>query len=276
MSREALLAERLTLPPEGLPEAINELTITLQHTPEAISAGVTERVAEQLKFQFKEIRRLFAVGFAAIPGQDGSRFKVKVLTGQGSVTVRVSNAAHRPMLAWLLVRLVESQSQTPPGAFERLVAMIGEEDARDAFDPLDMVRDVEAISVSASGTGPTGHVIDPAQIPECPELDPLVRAIDMEAEMMSFAMPAGARMTEAVENGFLVLQNEGLFRRLAEAFDVEEEPEIWLRRQQGALEMAVEDWTDEPLFLAEFMRVVAGGTIEGITPVDEDQEALVP
>lgn len=67
MSREALLAERLTLPPEGLPEVINELTITLQHTPEAISAGVTKRVGSELKRQCKEIRPLFAGGFAAPP-----------------------------------------------------------------------------------------------------------------------------------------------------------------------------------------------------------------
>lgn len=174
------------------------------------------------------------------------------------------------MLAWLLVRLLESESQTPPDAFERLVALIGEEDAREAFDPLDMVRDVERITVRASGKGPTGHVIDPAQLPQCPELDPLVQVIDAEAEAMGFVMPPDARMTTAVENGFLVLQNAGIYRPLATAFDDAGEPEIWLRRREGGRELAVENWTDEPIFLAEYMRVIAGGSIEGIAPLDED------
>lgn len=90
MTREEILAERLILPPCGLPEVINDLTIELRHTPEAVAAGVTERVAEELEDQFKETRRLFAAGFAAMPGQDASRFKARVSTEEGRITVEIA------------------------------------------------------------------------------------------------------------------------------------------------------------------------------------------
>lgn len=185
--------------------------------------------------------------------------------------VEVKKAAHSPMLAWLLVRLVEHESQTPPNAFEWLVARIGEEDAREVFDPLDVARDVESITVSAVGTGSTSHIIDLAQLPSAPELESLAEIIEQEdEENMAFFMPSDAHMDEDAENGFLVLQNAGIFRRLENAFDDTEEPELWLRTISGVLEMAVEGWTDEPLFLVEYLRLVAGGSLDGIALVDEE------
>ncbi|WP_417419411.1 hypothetical protein [Hoeflea sp.] len=265
------MAERLTLPPEGLPEVINALTITLQHTPEATKAAVPEMVGGNLKDQFKEIRPLLAAGFAAPADQDSSRIKIKVSRKRGYITVQVSNAAHGPMLAWLLVRLVEDEFNTPPRAYERLVAWIGEEDAKDAFDPSDIAREVEAITVSTVGTGSTGHVIDLERLPFAPELESLAEVIDQEGEEnMAFFMPSDAHMDEDAENGFLVLQNAGIFRRLENAFDDAKEPELWLRTVSGVVEMAVEGWTDEPLFLVEYIRVVAGGSLEGIAQVAED------
>jgi hypothetical protein len=267
---EALLA-RVNMPAGGVPQVLTGLSLTIHYAQGAVDRGSVASMLDGLNDECQAIIPLFAAGFAGA-GPVAS-FAIKVSQpGHDMGLIEVSGAAHDSRLLFLLLRLIEAGHQTPPGAWERLLySLDGDEDeARAAFNPRNLAQDVLGIFVTLQGHGAT-RPFDLAMPQSVAELAPLTLAIAHElpqTDILRFTLPSHMADTGALEHGFLTFQNAGVFSQLNDSVPHRPgEPEIMVEPAGQGAEVTVEDWTDAPVFLAEYLRVLAGGQAESVAVI---------
>ncbi|EHM00335.1 hypothetical protein HMPREF9946_02687 [Acetobacteraceae bacterium AT-5844] len=259
MNRLETLAARLQITRGGVPARLTVLSIDLRHTAEAVAKGRPDRLAGELEATFETIRPLFAAGFAGAPGAETGDIRFSVTPDAGGLRIAVTHAGHGPLLVWLLIRAIEAQAQTPPGAFERLLTLLDgdKEAARRMFDPLDFAADIARITVEA--VGEPLHALELSRPPLRPDLAPIAAQIEPGRDPLRFAVPEDASLDEAVEHGFLTLLDLGVFSHPSLPPPDVGEAELHLHRLPGGAEFVVTGWADEPCFLAELLHVIADG-----------------
>lgn len=254
--------------PSEVPAVTTGLQITLRHSDAAILRGVPDRVAEAVGDRLADALPLLRAGYGAVAPDAGAGLDATVAVRADGLTVTLTRAAHHPLLVQLVLRLVLAESQTPPGAWQRLLSALDgdEEAAREAFEPL-AHDDIAALSLVVEGDG-TGHdprPFAPLDVWLHPELVLLAAdiarqvAADSEDEdgALYIPLPPGAALGEAIENGFLSLQNARVFSASADASDPLPEPELYVVGQPPNL--VVQGWADDPAWLAELVRVLVQG-----------------
>ncbi|MGR3466769.1 MAG: hypothetical protein ACU0CI_02745 [Shimia sp.] len=253
--------ERLRISPV-MPEVISRIRIEIRFHAGSHERRVPERVFEELTEAAEDISPLLAAGFAARAVGIDLRPRFDVVTMDDGVSLRLEGAEHRAMLAFMLMRLVECLSITPPGAYERLLALTGGDDAEAtaAFSPK-LVTDIAEIVCTIEGHGNGGptdlsgpHM--PADIAE------LSRRIERAGRAFSLSLPSPTTLPEDIEHGFLVLQNAGVFAH----GDVNgAEPELFM---SDATTLAVEDHMDAGFGLAELAWLLTRGAVSAIEVTD--------
>lgn len=271
MTRFETLKARMHIEGGVVPINITSLRITLEHTPDAIARGITARVGGEIEVTLGDVTPLFAAGFGAAEGLElGATAAItchSTITANG-IQVDVAGAAHSPLLPYLLVRIIEGHSQTPEGAFERLLDMMdGDEDmARAVFKPLVFANDVESLTIQTAPASPqTPTVLLDMAVPVRADVAALIARLGADAEQIVLSMPDAAMFNDALDHGFLTLQDQGHFQPFGAR---PSNPEIYMN--EGAL--IVEDWVGAPLFLAELARVIAGGEVAGISIIKSGDE----
>jgi hypothetical protein len=263
-TRAEALAAKLILPGGALPRTITDLKIEVAHTPVAIDRGVPARLKEDIADILKAIGPLFAAGFSGMGAS--STFKLKLGGDAQGVRITISGANHTPMLVTLMLRLIEVFSQTPAGAYEYLLDMLDgdEEEAKAAFNPLSFVADVASVTVTAPGEPRDPYTVAAPSLR--PDLAPLVAAINVEDDRQIFNVPRNAQYDDALDHGFMTLLGHGVFRPLRDDSSMVEEPEIFIQPADRAAQVVVDGWNDDPLYLAELLRVIAGGQAGNVQP----------
>lgn len=266
MSRQSDLTDRLTIEGGSIPTNISALRIILTHSPNAIARGVPARVGAEIEQTLQATAPLFASGFAgadiATRGASEGLSAAVMITPTG-VQVDITGAAHGPLLPYLILRAIETHSQTPDSAYQFLLdAMDGDEEmARAVFNPLSFIDDVSAILVQARGAG--AATLDMGNPPVRGELMSLLATLHGDQDRLVLSMPPHAGFGPTLENGLLTLAEQGSFQSFGAQPAT---PEIFM--QDGKL--VVDAWDADMSFLAEFARVVAGGTMAGIAISDLD------
>lgn len=265
MTLNDLLLARITPLPQHLPAALTSLRIEVAFTPEAIRRGVPAQVIEGVDARLQDAAPLFRAGFAASSFGLGGRAEFAVRVPSGGYVITASGIDHSPLQLQILLRLIVAENQTPPGAYQRLLAALDgdEQAARDAFFPLDFLKDVAAVTVSADGDGAAVFTMDPPALRD--DLTSLAARISTDGEAQSFSLPQGTSLDEAVENGFLSLQNAGIFR--TDVASTGPEPELFLQNDAGTA-LIVDGWSDDPAYLAEMLWVLARGQTGSIQLLD--------
>lgn len=266
MSRQSDLIDRLSIEGGSIPSNISDLRIILKHNPNAIARGIPARVGAEIEQTLQATAPLFASGFAgadnATRGASEGLSAAVLITPTG-VQIDISGAAHGPLLSYLILRVIETHSQTPDSAYQFLLdAMDGDEEmARAAFNPLSLSDDISAILVQARGVG--AATLDIGNPPVRGELVPLLATLQSDQDRLVLSMPPNAGFGAALENGLLTLAEQGSFQAFGAQAPT---PEIFM--QDGKL--VVDGWDADMSFLAEFARVVAGGTMAGIAISEVD------
>lgn len=265
MTRMTDFIARLSMPP-AIPSRITGARIDLSFTEDSQARGSPGQMARGLEWTVPDLAQLFAAGFAAgVPGE-GAGIALTLTPTASGLSLRVEGAAHRPMMLYCLLKLLEVAAQTPAGAYERLLDLMegDEAAAREAFSPL-FVTDLARVEVGVTGDGaplPYDHGTPPL----LPGLAPLAARIGPETDRMVFVLPVEGRLPGPVDHGFLVLQNGGVFQPPASEAVITNEPEVFL---SGQAEVTVIKWRDAGFGLAELLWLIAGGRTGGIALTDE-------
>lgn len=239
-----------------VPAVISAAEIRVRYSDDAVARGIVGRVAQDLSDSVLAALPLFAAGFCAIDRTAGQGIGMTVGQHPSEIVVTVENAAHNPMLLQLLLYLIAVQNQSPPGAYERLLAVLdGDEDAAAAiYAPLDFAGNVTRITARLHGNEP--HAFDLSQ--------PLPRAgsaaiaarISSDGGRQVFSAGTSPYYSDDMDNGFLTLQNAGVFAKQLGEPSPTEEPEIFVDR---AAHVVVDGWHDAPDWLAELLWTISGG-----------------
>ncbi|MDO5622975.1 MAG: hypothetical protein Q4G24_16130 [Paracoccus sp. (in: a-proteobacteria)] len=253
---DLLLTRFLPRMPE-LPFSISRARIEVAFTLEAIARGVPSEVIEGVGARLEDVISLFRAGYAATAFGSGQQMQLTLHTQADGYTIDIADAAHSHLLVQILLRLVVAESQTPPGAYNRLLAALDgdEEAAREAYTPLDFLADTRHVTVTAEGDGTMNFMLAPPLIRS--DLTTLIGEVSSkDDESQVFTMPRGAWLDEDIEDGFLSLQNSGVFSEDTTVSGPE--PEIFIT-EDGTLR--ADGWSDDPAYLAELIWVIAQGQI---------------
>ncbi len=256
--RSEAFAAKLQLAGGSLPVTITDLVIEVRHSQVGIERGLPAQLKDDVGETLRAIGPLLAAGFAG--GGPSSTFKLKLGGDASGIRITISGAGHTALLPYILLRMIEAQCQTPAGAYEYLLDLLdGDEDAaKEAFSPLDVTADIAAVVVTAPGEPRFPFSI--TKPPMRPDLPPLTATINIEDDRQVFAVPSADLWTDAVEHGFLTLLGLGVFVPFTDLPHGDGEPQIFTQGNAGpGAQIIVDDWSDDPAFLAELLRVVAGG-----------------
>ena len=256
MTRAEALRQKLVGGTPVVPAQIGTLRIAVTHLPGPIERGVPARVGTELSELLAQALPLFAAGFcaaeAAAPGA-AAAIAGRVETMERGFVLTLTGAAHGPRLPHVMLRVIEAKSQTPAGAYERLLDLLDgdEEEAKAVFNPLSLAADVAAIEVAADGTGEAVSLqLDRA--PAHAGLDPWSATIPRDAERLIFEGASFAKFDDRIDNAVLSLFDTGCFHDFGA---VPGQPELFV---QGGRFM-VEGWDGAPVFLTELLQAVSGG-----------------
>lgn len=267
MTFDDLLKPHLPGLPAILPAEIRQATILVRHSPDAVSRGIPTRVAEAVEERLRDALPLLRAGYAAVAPGSGRELLLNVLPSQDGYAIEIADAAHTPLLAQILFRLLIAENQTPPDAWQRLLAALDGDEAaaKDAFAPLDFVNDVATLRFEAQGVGQQDFTLTPAVLRS--ELAGIVEQLSAKGERQAFLLPAAAVLDEDQENGFLSLQNARIFSRDLDR-RAGDEPEIFLEGDAASSILVAEGWTEDPIWLAELLWTLARGEIAPVRRAD--------
>lgn len=264
MTRYSDFLARLSVPPT-LPARITAVQIDLHYTPDAATRGVPARMAQMLGLPFGDVSRLFAAGFAAIDPDHGQDIAFDIHSTENRVRISCQGAAHRAMMLYCVLRLLETTHQTPDGAYERLLDLLDGDTAaaQAAFKPINII-DMTRIEVVVAGDEPPMSFAYDTP-PLLRDLAGLAAAIDAETDQMVFDLQVDATLSEPVDHGFLVLQNAGVFQPPQTQDPVRTEPEVFLSAPR---QLHVLGWRDAAFGLAELLWLICDGQTAGIVRRD--------
>lgn len=250
-----------------VPTVITQLTLRVDHTPDAVGRGVSDRVAAEVAQSLEAALPLFAAGFCAAnihKSHAAAGITGAVDRTTTGFTLRIDGASHSTALPYLLVRLIEAHSQTPAGAYQRLLDLLDgdEKEAQSVFKPLSLAADVSAIDMHCAGAG-SQQALDLLLPPDQAHLDPLARAIPRDVARLIFDLPQGGRLDTKIEHGFLTLNDQGCFHALG---TLPGDPELFVRGR----ELIINGWDGDAVFLAALVSVVAMGQVSAVQVRSED------
>ena len=250
------LENRLALSSMNVPAVISAARIAVVYHDHAVARGVVERLQDDLSHILQQAQPLFKAGFAATDPVAGQAIAVSVGGQAGQLIITVKDAVQSPMLLVLLLYLVAVQNQTPPGAYERLLAVLdGDEDAaQDAFSPLNFSADVARIALHLEGQGT--KLLNLHEISVAQHLEEVLHQISNDGERQLFAVGDRPRYDPEMDDAFLTLQNTGVFSSRLGEWSYEAEPEIFLGH---AGMLVVDGWCDRPVWLAELVTTISNG-----------------
>lgn len=239
-----------------VPAVISAAEIRVRYSEDAGARGIVGRVAQDLSDSVLAALPLFAAGFCAMDRAAGQSIGMAVDPQPSQIVVTVENAAHSPMLLQLLLYLIAVQNQSPPGAYERLLAVLDgdREAAAELYAPLDFAGNVTQIAVRLQGRDP--HAFDLSQPQVRAGLAGLVAQINSDGGRQVFSAGTSPHYSDDMDNGFLTLQNTGVFARQPGVPSLAEEPEIFVDRGGHVV---VDGWHDAPDWLAELLWTISGG-----------------
>lgn len=266
--------------PARWPETLVHARLVLTYTEAAVCAGIPGDVLEDLETYAPALEALLNAGFlgrprAATSGTTAATVNA-VLTEADTLQLTLSTSgAHADVLV-LVLRLLLALHQTPAGAFERLVAMLGsEEEARDVFGGKDcgaLVRRLAVVDVTGQA-GAAEHAVSPLALLSAGARrlasgpigehtsDATHRSTAYGLVQIERLVVTGAafEIPEDLEDAFLTLAGLDLF--LPPDADPDFEPgeeEFWLR--DGAL--VADTVSMEEALLVEWIACLAGAPAE--------------
>ncbi|MDO5657435.1 MAG: hypothetical protein Q4G36_03810 [Paracoccus sp. (in: a-proteobacteria)] len=252
-----LLLTRLSPQMPELPVSISRARIKVSFTAEAIARGVPAQVMEGIGARLGDATALFRAGYAATAFGLGQHVQLTLRAQTDGYMIDVADAVHSQLLVQIMLRLAAAEGQTPFSAYDRLLAAVDGDEAaaQEAYFPLNFLADTHAVTVTAEGEGAKEFTLAPPLTR--PDLAALIGEISSkDAQLQLFTMPSGTSLEEEVENGFLSLQNSGVFGR--DIAVSEPEPEIFIT---GEDRFGVDGWSDDPAYLAELLWVLARGKL---------------
>lgn len=257
----AVIRARSHLPPAP-PMVATGLELILTYTPQAVEEGLPDECADPLADDLEKLGRLLRAGFLARPfGARSPRLAFERAGPDQSRIVFEGDGAHINLLT-VLLRIVHSHHQTPDGAFEELVAAIGDEEtARAVFGGIVFAEAIERIDVTATGAAgaasvelPFDAVIDEAAGSDGEPGDALI-----EAERLLVAgVPEGA-IDPDIEDALLTMTGVPAFIPIGA--DPEFEPgeeEIFFGAEAEGAPLIIDNISIQRVFLFEMLNCLSG------------------
>ncbi|MEO1076867.1 MAG: hypothetical protein AAFX41_13040 [Bacteroidota bacterium] len=264
--------------PARWPETLVHARLVLTYTEAAVRDGIPAEVLKDLETYAPALEALLHVGFLDRThgsGTTAATVNAVLIEAEALQLTLSTNGTHANVLV-LVLRLLLALHQTPTGAFERLVAMLGsDEEARDVFGGKDYGTLIHRLAV-VDVTGPAGaaeHAVSPLTLlsagtrrlasgpigestgdaPHRSTARSLVQAERLVVTGAAFEIP------EDLEDAFLTLAGLDLF--LPPDADPDFEPgeeEFWLR--DGAL--VADTVSMEEALLVEWIACLADAPVE--------------
>lgn len=248
------LAAVLTAP-ATLPRKITEATITIRF---AQGVTVTDEAAafDELVAQ---LLPLYRAGFLSDDGAAVPDVTVTVTQpNPQSIAVALQSLSHAPAMLHGLLRLVWLSHETPAGAFEQLVEMLGsEKEAREIFHPRRFEQMITAVVVTAKGQGQVPFA--DLSVTRPPEHVKLIGQIADKIPDLDLDLMTQPHLPSDVENAFLTGHNSGLFGDpppLTQA-----EPELWFQPRGKGAEFHCRGYAGDPSYLAELITLLVAGDL---------------
>ncbi|MFV0475995.1 MAG: hypothetical protein ACK5MQ_17600 [Pikeienuella sp.] len=265
MTELADISSRTHLPP-ALPTVATGLELTVIYTPQAVEDGLPDECVDLLVGDLDKLGVLLRAGFLMRP--IGARFARLALERAGPDRSRVifeGDGGHINLLT-VLLRIVHSHHHTPDGAFEELVAAIGDEDeARAVFGGITFTGAVERIEVTATGIDgavsveiPFDRVIDDASGSDEDGGEALIEAGRLKVS----GFPAGA-IDPAIEDALLTMAGVPAFIPIGA--DPEFEPgeeEIFRGAEGEGAPLIIDNISIQRAFLFEMLNCISGEELD--------------
>jgi hypothetical protein len=131
--------------PDGLPAVIERLVMEIEFTGSAVEAGVADETNIEVEDTLRDVGALMQAGFLCRSVRTPASHRLQVaMPDPCRIRVDLESTGVHPNVVPMLVRLIYSLHQTPPEAFQRLVAAFdGDERAAiEAFAGVDYAETV--------------------------------------------------------------------------------------------------------------------------------------
>ena len=254
------LAHVLTAP-ATLPQRVQDARITLRYAVAETAADEAAGLLDLLTI----ILPLYRAGFLSADGAPtlDVACDMTMETGQ-SACFALTGFGHTPVMLHGLLRLVWLSYQTPPGAFDQLVQMLGDvEEAKEIFQDRNFADLITTVTLSAKGQGdvPFANMT----VPRTPEYATLAAHIARSPRDLDIEIKGRFSLPQDVENAFLTAHNAGLFGDpppLTQA-----EPEIWTTPAGDGVVLHVRDYMGDASYLVELINLCLAGDLSTVAKV---------
>lgn len=253
--------------PARMPLHVSRLELDLHYKRAALREGVPAERAREMAYVGEALTRLLRAGFVCRPAGPDPTARVTVeLAARGRVRLAYAGRGVHANLLVLFIRLIYAYHQTPPGTFERVVADLGEDAAREVFFEFDFDALVDAIALHrVVGLPDARTVATPKGVAALAKDMPLPasgrvaggRILDAELLRVTPGMDVP---DEELEDAWLSCSQVPLF--LPPGHDAEFEPgDEWFETTASKRVLRVVEISVEQVFLFELLDMLSGGRV---------------
>lgn len=262
--------------PDELPEVIEHLVMEVEFTEGAVAAGVAHGAVPELEETVDDVRALMSAGFLCRSEQSPGSHLLRVAAPDPS-GIRIeleSTAVHRNLVP-MLVRLMFSLHQTPPEAFDRVVAAFGgdEQAAREAYAGVDYSETIAGLRFqTVEGRGEERAFELQSSVPDADMARPVgwpEGAYGEWERVVIGGFDGSAELDFTLEDAWLSVSMMSAFVPLGQPAGFEPgEEEFFFREAKSGRQLVCYGLSVEYFWLGEWLTCLVGGASQEVTRLE--------